>query len=178
MIWLKIKPLISRSRGKAAEAPIGRQEISHKARHLKTCCYGDTTTPNLRHSFTAVSTYNTCRVCPVIYWEYCDTVSVPLLNRDCTVLLHYYCSVTAIVLTVKAGTSGWLNFVLKAWTRRRRSTSINNKSPEINRKSIQKQTKTKKQTKQTHCQRATRKLKILFVFRTILIVTVDSDSVR
>lgn len=66
------------------------------------------------------------------------------MYRYLTVTVQYYCSVTVIVLTVKAGTSGWLNFVLKAWTRRRRSTSINNKSPETNRKSIQKQKQTNK----------------------------------
>lgn len=99
------------------EAPIGWQEITHKARHLQARHYGDTTTPNLQHSFTTVITAITCAM-------RCMRCSVRW-----GIQFNIWCSITA-VLTVKAGTSGWPNFVLKEWRRRRWSTSMKDKSPE------------------------------------------------
>lgn len=38
------------------QAQIGREEISHEAWDLQTCHYSDAPTPNLKHSFTNITT--------------------------------------------------------------------------------------------------------------------------
>lgn len=127
------------------EATIGWQEITHKAWHLQARHYGDTTTPNLQHRFTTVKCCSWYCCSTAIPWAlHCIRCSVGWgihLNIWYSIKCVIRCSITA-VLTVKAGTSGWPNFVLKEWRRRSRSTSMKDKSPETHQLKFRSQKKT------------------------------------
>lgn len=140
-----------------AEAPIGWKEITHEARHLQARYYGDSTAPNLQHSLTTVSTatLGVYSITGVWYSTHCEG-GVDVLVLQCCVL----------VLTVKAGSSGWLNFVLKEWTRRRRSTSMNDRSPDTKRRSLNK------------LKAAATRREAEYSVGTVVVVAVDSDSLR
>lgn len=100
-----------------AEAPIGGEEITHKARHLQARRYGNTTAPNLQHSFTPVST--AIRRIQVLHWQvllqipnsetcrgrrdHVSTVSHDYTGKQVDVLLYsiillyiILCSITAV----------------------------------------------------------------------------------
>ncbi len=126
-IWLEEVDLLRQ----VAEAPIGGEEITDKAWHLQARHYGNTTTPNLQHSFTTVSTAIQRK--QVQYWQvllqlqdkqwnlclccrgHVSTVSHVHTGKQVDVVLHVVFLQCGVVLTVKAGRCSIICSITAVW---------------------------------------------------------------